>query len=216
VTNPHRIEEGLEVLFALRERGMSDVVSFHRVCPEPQPEALLLELGAAGLLTREADSLTLTPAGLARAAGIVRRHRLAEVLMRSVLEVEESEMEQTACAFEHILGEASVERVCAFLGHPARCPHGRPIPPGRCCSLTAEDGEKVQPLSEMQVGDLCEVVHIRPKHHARLDRLGAYGLVPRSVIRLHQKRPSFVVQIDETDLAIDVDVAKDIYVRIKS
>ncbi|MBD3162900.1 MAG: DtxR family transcriptional regulator, partial [Candidatus Eisenbacteria bacterium] len=71
----------------------------------------------------------------------------------------------------------------------------------------------VQPLSEMEVGAVCEVVHIRPEHHARLDRLAAYGLVPRSVIRLHQKRPSYVVQIDETDLAFDAKVAGDIYVR---
>jgi len=46
-----------------------------------------------------------------------------------------------------------------------------------------------------------------------LDRLGAYGLVPKSLIRLHQKKPSFVVQLDETDLALDRDVASDIYVR---
>ncbi len=213
MTHPYRLDEGLEVLYALHERGMSDAASFLRACEEPEPELLLREVEAAGLVARDGESLALTDKGLTRASAIIRRHRLAEVLMRSVLEVSESEMEQTACAFEHILGEDAVDRVCAFLGHPTLCPHGRPIPPGRCCSLTAEAGEKVQPLSEMQVGALCEVVHIRPKHHARLDRLGAYGLVPRSVIRLHQKRPSFVVQIDETDLAIDVDVAKDIYVR---
>jgi DtxR family Mn-dependent transcriptional regulator len=215
MTDPHRLDEGLELLYTLRERGMSDVASFLRVCTEPHPDSLLREVLAAGLVTREADALSLTQTGMERAAGIIRRHRLAEVLMRSVLEVEEPEMEETACAFEHVLGEGAVDRVCAFLGHPTHCPHGRPIPPGQCCSMIAEAGESIQPLSEMQVGDLCEVVHIRPKHHARLDRLGAYGLVPRSVIRLHQKRPSFVVQIDETDLAIDIDVAKDIYVRIK-
>ena len=135
--------------------------------------------------------------------------------MHTVLQVEEHDMEETACVFEHILGEDACDRVCTVLGHPTHCPHGRPIPPGRCCKLTRQDEEHVSPLSEMDVGDLCEIVHIRPKHHARLDRLGAYGLVPKSVIRLHQKTPSFVVQIDETDLALDRDVAGDIYVRRK-
>lgn len=216
MNHSHRLDEGLELLYSLWERGRSDVDTFLEVCAEPEPRALLAELETAGLSAREGGSLVLTPAGHARAEGIIRRHRLAEVLMRSVLEIEEGDMEQTACAFEHILGESAVDRVCAFLGHPTQCPHGRPIPAGSCCGLSTAGEDRVQPLSEMQVGDLCEIVHIRPRHHARLDRLGAYGIVPRSVIRLHQKRPSFVVQVDETDLAIDVDVAKDIYVRIKT
>jgi DtxR family Mn-dependent transcriptional regulator len=132
-----------------------------------------------------------------------------------VLRVDERETEETACVFEHMLSEDACDRVCSFLGHPTHCPHGRAIPAGRCCGLGTESAPEVHPLSEMQVGDLCEVVHIRPRHHTRLDRLGAYGLIPGSTVRLHQKKPSFVIQIDETDLALDVDVARDIYVRRK-
>jgi len=212
----HRLEEGLEILFTLQERGIGAASAFIEKCGEPEPRVLLDELERAGLVEIEDEQVTLTPRGRERATAIIRRHRLAEVMMRSVLDIEEGDMEQTACAFEHILGEEAVERVCSFLGHPSRCPHGHPIPPGPCCDLTAEFGENVLPLSEARVGDRCEVVYIRPKHHTRLDRLGAYGIVPRSVVRLHQKRPSFVVQIDETDLAIDVDVARDIYVRVRT
>jgi DtxR family Mn-dependent transcriptional regulator len=210
-----QLEEGLELLYLLRERGLSSTSVFLKECKESDPASLLRELGRQGLVDEEYDELRLTPDGLTSAKGVIRRHRLAEVLMHTVLQVEEREMEETACVFEHILGEDACDRVCTFLGHPTHCPHGRPIPPGRCCKLAPEDEERVAPLSEMDVGDLCEVVHIRPKHHARLDRLGAYGLVPKSVIRLHQKTPSFVIQIDETDLALDRDVAGDIYVRRK-
>lgn len=211
----HRLDEGLELLFVLRERGVSDRGAFIRECKEARPEELLDQLRRSDLVREEAGELVFTPLGFNRAEGILRRHRLAEVLMHTVLQVEESEAEETACAFEHMLGERSVDRVCSFLGHPTHCPHGRPIPPGRCCG-TEENGEaRVHPLSEMSVGDRCEVVHIRPRDHGRLDRLGAYGLVPSSVIRLHQKKPSFVIQIDETDLAIDLDIARDIYVRLK-
>lgn len=209
------IDEGLELLYLLRERGLSSADVFLKECKEPQPAALLEEMKKRGLVEEEGGELQLSAHGLPLAEGVIRRHRLAEVLMRTVLQVEEREMEETACVFEHILGEDACDRVCTFLGHPTHCPHGRPIPAGRCCKLTREDEEHVSPLSAMEVGDLCEVVHIRPKHHARLDRLGAYGLVPKSVIRLHQKVPSFVIQIDETDLALDRDVAGDIYVRRK-
>jgi DtxR family Mn-dependent transcriptional regulator len=208
-----RIEEGLETLYLLRERGTSRVETFVLECSESEPESLLRDLTGMRLIETDEGDLHLTEEGLARAERVIRRHRLAEVLFHTVLLVEEVEMEATACVFEHILSTAAADRVCAFLGHPSHCPHGRAIPPGDCCRLGAEDSGHVQPLSEMQIGDLCEVVHIRPRDHKRLDRLGAYGLLPRSVILLHQKRPSFVVQIDETDLALDLDIARDIYVR---
>jgi DtxR family Mn-dependent transcriptional regulator len=208
-----QLEEGLELLYLLKEMGISERSVFLREFQEPEPEAILRELTNQGAVTLADDQLTLTPYGLTLAEAVIRRHRLAEVLMHSVLMVENQEMEETACVFEHILSEHACDQVCTFLGHPTHCPHGRAIPPGRCCRLTREEDEGVQPLTEMDVGDVCRVIHIRPQHHARLDQLGAYGLVPDSVIRLHQKRPSFVVQIDETDLALDVDVASDIYVR---
>ncbi len=208
-----RLEEGLELLYVLRERGLFEADAFVRACSEPQPDRLLLDLRKEGYVTVDDREVSFTSSGLARAEGVIRRHRLAEVLMRSILESSDTEMEETACAFEHVVSEGAVERVCTFLGHPVLCPHGRSIPPGRCCALTANDSERIQPLSEVTVGEVCEVVHIRPRHHARLDRLAAYGLVPRSTIRLHQKKPSFVIQIDETDLALDGDIARDIYVR---
>jgi DtxR family transcriptional regulator, Mn-dependent transcriptional regulator len=211
-----RVDEGLETLYALRERGLFDPEAFLRECPESDPERLLIDMRKEGLITRDPDEIGFTEAGLTRAEGVIRRHRLAEVLMRSILEASEEEMEETACAFEHLVSEGAVERVCAFLGHPHLCPHGRSIPPGRCCALTADNRERIQPLSEIGVGEICEVIHIRPRHHARLDRLAAFGLVPRSVVKLHQKRPSFVVQIDETDLALDLDIARDIFVRLRS
>jgi Mn-dependent DtxR family transcriptional regulator len=48
----------------------------------------------------------------------------------------ETEIEQQACKFEHILSPEATDKICAFLGHPRTCPHGAPIPPGPCCGRT--------------------------------------------------------------------------------
>jgi len=75
-----------------------------------------------------------TPRGRQRAADIIRRHRLAERLFTDSLAMDsESEIEQQACKFEHILSPGATEKICTFLGHPRTCPHGAPIPPGPCC-----------------------------------------------------------------------------------
>jgi len=81
----------------------------------------------------------LTPRGRQRAADIIRRHRLAERLFTDSLAMDsETEIEQQACKFEHILSQEATEKICAFLGHPRTCPHGAPIPPGPCCGRDAD------------------------------------------------------------------------------
>jgi putative ABC transport system ATP-binding protein len=77
----------------------------------------------------------LTPRGRQRAADIIRRHRLAERLFTDCLALDsETEIEQQACKFEHILSPGATDKICHFLGHPRTCPHGTPIPPGPCCA----------------------------------------------------------------------------------
>jgi putative ABC transport system ATP-binding protein len=75
----------------------------------------------------------LTEAGSRRARDVVRRHRLAERLFTDTFAIDEAEVHQQACRFEHIITPELDQRICAFLGHPKTCPHGNPIPPGPCC-----------------------------------------------------------------------------------
>ncbi len=95
----------------------------------------------------------LTPRGRQRAADIIRRHRLAERLFTDSLALEsESEIEQQACKFEHILSPEATDKICTFLGHPRTCPHGAPIPPGRCCGTVAEYHELIKRLEHVKSG----------------------------------------------------------------
>ncbi|MBI5663521.1 MAG: FeoA domain-containing protein [Nitrospirae bacterium] len=72
--------------------------------------------------------------------------------------------------------------------------------------------ESVQ-LKELEVGLKGRIVFIRPSESTRLERLATMGIVPGGIIRLKQKRPSFVLEIDETSLAVDSLIAEEIYVK---
>jgi putative ABC transport system ATP-binding protein len=75
-----------------------------------------------------------TEKGRKRAEDIIRRHRLAEQLfVRTFRVVDEQEVAEQACRFEHILSPEATDSICSFLGHPRTCPHGSPIPAGICC-----------------------------------------------------------------------------------
>jgi putative ABC transport system ATP-binding protein len=82
-----------------------------------------------------------TSHGRERASSIIRRHRLAERLFTDSLAMDsESEIEQQACKFEHILSPEATDKICTFLGHPRTCPHGAPIPSGECCGeISSQD-----------------------------------------------------------------------------
>lgn len=208
-------DEVLETLWYYKEAGKAlhspDEMKMS-LAPEERRSALdaLVRDGHVTLL----PSLALLPAGEERARAIVRRHRLAEVLFTEVMGSDLEEAEESACEFEHTLTERVVDRVCTFLGHPPKCPHGKPIPRGRCCSIFEK---KVEPLIarlvDIQIGASAAIVFIAPKSAARLNRLATLGVVPGTSVKLLQRKPSVVIQCGETSLAIEEDVAGEIYVR---
>ena len=106
-------------------------------------------LKPAGFSTGDGSAIVeLTPRGHQRAADIIRRHRLAERLFTDSLAMDsETEIEQQACKFEHILSPEATDKICTFLNHPRTCPHGAPIPPGPCCGRRAEPRQTAAALS---------------------------------------------------------------------
>ena len=94
----------------------------------------------SGLLAGSSAPLAFTPRGRTRARDLIRRRRLAEVLFSSALHLPDDEVEQTACLMEHVIDPTVADSICSFLGHPRRCPHGRPIPTGDCCELPIVHG----------------------------------------------------------------------------
>jgi len=87
------------------------------------------EAMADGLLHFVDGRLAFTASGSAQALEVIRRQRLAEALSALTL----ARSPGTECGREEPIAPGVVDQVCAFLGHPAVCPHGRPIPRGAAC-----------------------------------------------------------------------------------
>jgi DtxR family transcriptional regulator, Mn-dependent transcriptional regulator len=211
------VEELAEVLWTLGEQG-EDRVDVDKVRAASRVgeafDAGVDALVARGLASLEAGRLSLSPAGQRLAQRQVRRHRLAETLFTSVLEIDDAAaVDRTACVLEHVLDAAITDSICAFLGHPAVCPHGKPIPPGTCCHTLQALEPLVQPLDRLPVGRDARIVYIAPREPARLARLGSLGIAPGVVVHLQQKSPAAVIRVGETTLALDPAIAGEIYVK---
>jgi putative ABC transport system ATP-binding protein len=94
----------------------------------------LIGMAESGLIV-PGTVLEFTSRGKVRARDLVRRRRLAEVLFSSAIHLAAPEVEVAACRMEHIIDPEVTDSICSFLGHPRRCPHGKPIPTGNCCEL---------------------------------------------------------------------------------
>ncbi len=209
-----RVDELLELIWTMREKGVSDLDQLLETTPDVEANHILRLMIKDNLFNVDGNRVVLKERGEEKARELIRRHRLTERLLSEIFEMSEEEVEEEACKLEHILSPSVTESVCTFLGHPPTCIHGKPIPRGECCAKFKKEMKPlVIPLEDLGLGEEGRIVFIASKLHQRLDRLSTLGIVPGSTVRMHQKNPSHVLQIGETTLALDRDIVKDIYVK---
>jgi DtxR family Mn-dependent transcriptional regulator len=202
--NDPRIEEVLEDLYLKHEH--------HGRAPRPATDATLTAAVKAGLITLDDSSRpTPTPTGLEAGKLVVRRHRLAECLLKDVLQVTG---EEDACSFEHILRPGLEDKICTLLGHPLTCPDGHPIPRGECCLKAEKDKVlEVGPLCDGRAGQAGVVAYLSTRDNREIQKLMAMGILPGSDIRLVRLFPSYIFEIGHSQFTVDRSLAEKIFVH---
>jgi DtxR family Mn-dependent transcriptional regulator len=110
-----------------------------------------------GLVRVEGDRhLAMTELGRALATRVMRKHRLAELLLTQVIGMPWEEVHIEACRWEHVMSDSVEARLVTLLGNPTRCPHGNPIP--GLAELGAESAAKADAAAEEKVMSMTEVV----------------------------------------------------------
>ncbi len=205
-------DELLEIIWTLREEGKLKREYLLESCSLEGCEKILQDLTKDGWIDMKGEGIELLSKGEKRAKELVRRHRLSLRMFYDLFALDGAEAE--ACKFEHILSPEVTDSVCTLLGHPPNAPDGKPIPRGACCAMFKQEVKPlVAPLADLVPGEQAKIVFITPGSHSRLDRLSAMGVVPGSIVKLHQKRPSYVIQLGETMVAVDKDITKEIFVK---
>jgi manganese/zinc/iron transport system permease protein len=128
-----RVENLLKDLWRLGEmdgrfggpRAVSDVQAVRGASPQAVEEAR-----KDGLVRVAGALVELTAEGLARAAQVVRNHRIWELYLSRRLDIKDDHLHRDAEDMEHALDNEVLEQIDLALGRPASDPHGRPIPRG--------------------------------------------------------------------------------------
>jgi DtxR family Mn-dependent transcriptional regulator len=134
---------------------------------------MIKALAEANLVTYEPRSgVRLTKPGEQLALHVLRRHRLVELFLVKVLGLDWSEVHEEAEHLEHAISDKVLEKIDAFLGHPAADPHGDPISKGKVAS------QNLQSLAECELAKTVRIVRIADQEAAFLQFLHRSGLTP--------------------------------------
>jgi DtxR family Mn-dependent transcriptional regulator len=206
-------EEIMEAIWGAAENKNYSIDAIKKRCVIEFSEGDLTELEQQGMIVRNAEKILFSSEGKALGQAILRRHRLAEVLVSSILRLKNSAMEEVACKVEHCLAPEVEESICTLLGHPQICPDGKPIPKGRCCEKRLRVVHNtVVSLRELKPSEKGKITFIRPGSHSNLHQLMSMGLQPGVTVTVHRTNPAFCIKFENTELALDEEIAKNIFV----
>jgi DtxR family transcriptional regulator, Mn-dependent transcriptional regulator len=172
-----------------------------------------------GLLTVLGDRhLHLTDMGRAHAVAVMRKHRLAELLLVNVIGMPYEEAHDEACRWEHVMSEDVERRVYEMLGRPTRSPYGNPIPgladfDAAAINTPAGDGERNLAFPGLAgpvvVSRICESVQTDP---VVLRQLHAAGIDPGVQVTVAQERDAVRVDHGGEEVRLPREVASRVFV----
>ncbi len=208
------IEEALSAIWHQFEIGVREKDRIFAVLEEGVSLEAFPVLVRRKLAREENSKIVLTEEGEALAKDVTRRHRLAERLLTDVLALSEQAVDPNACQLEHIISPEVAESICSLLGHPGECPHGSPIPPGKCCRSASDTIEPIiVSLDKLESGEKGKIAYLLLQSHPELHKLLSLGVVPGTHFSLHQTFPTHVIEVGETTLALEKEIAENIFVR---
>jgi DtxR family Mn-dependent transcriptional regulator len=212
------VEQYLETILELEEAGIVPMrarIVDRLGVSAPAVSETVKRLEREGYVTLDGDRvLHLTEAGRAYATSMLRRHRLAEVLLVDVLKVPWPQVHEEACRLEHAISDNLERHLVELLGDPGTCPHGSPIPG----SANIVDNGPLRQLAEVPPGGSCVIRRIDEHLQTLVQRmveLETSRLLPGQSVLVGERRDGQVLlQVDGVTVRVDAAVAVELYVSV--
>lgn len=180
------VENYIKQIYLEQQRAAGDLVPLGRLALAMNvvpgtATTMVKTLADSGLVAYEPrQGVRLTGAGEKLALHVLRRHRLIELFLVKVLQLDWSEVHSEAEELEHAVSDRVLERIDELLGRPEYDPHGDPIP-----SAAGEVAEpELKPLSAAVPDALGVIARITDQDPSFLRYATERGLVPGATVRV--------------------------------
>lgn len=183
------VEDYLKAILVEEQRDPRSLVTTGRIAVACQvapgtATSMVKTLANSSLVTYEPYSgVRLTNAGRQLATHVLRRHRLVELFLVKVLEMDWSEVHDEAERLEHVVSDNMIARIDEMLGHPSVDPHGDPIPDAQ--------GKVEEPdlpsLATCALGEVLRVARVRDQTPGFLRLVEKRNLMPGSRLTVTER-----------------------------
>ncbi|MBC7224626.1 MAG: metal-dependent transcriptional regulator [Anaerolineae bacterium] len=212
-------EEYLETIYRLEGEGEGGLVPLatlaeHLAVSAVSANQMVRRLEERGFLTYiPYQGVALSEEGRARAASLIRRHRLWERFLADVLGLPWEEVHQEACRLEHATSPLVEAYLARFLEEPQTCPHGYPVPDEEGAAAATEGLS----LMEVRPGTKAQVVQVPERDPQLLRYLGQLGLSPGAEVEVEAHAPFggvLTLRVGGVRHAVGREVAERVRVRL--
>lgn len=178
--------------------------------------SMLKTLGESGLAKYTPyEGARLTDSGRSLALRVLRRHRLIELFLVQTLKLTWDEVHAEAENMEHAVSDLLIDKIDAFLGHPASDPHGDPIPRADG-TIAASTGV---PLSAFGTGEPFRIVRVTDQAPDFLRYLAETGLrldVQGTLVEIRPQAGVVVLRIGTQETTLSREIADKLVVTRNS
>ncbi|HEY2302787.1 MAG TPA: metal-dependent transcriptional regulator [Acidimicrobiales bacterium] len=208
------VEEYLEAILEVGEEG-AEVIQARLVerlgHSAPSVSETVRRLIDEGFVERSGRTLVLTPRGKRRAEGVVRKHRLAELLLTEIIGLPWHKAHLEAGRWEHVISDEVEERLIVLLGNPLTCPHGNPIPGAGSTRGDLTMLEDAQTGQRLRLERISEVVEL---DNSALVYLDQHGFRPGAAAVVRDRAPdgTLVLEVDGRTVAIGPSLGCQLFV----
>ncbi|NUS73587.1 MAG: metal-dependent transcriptional regulator [Corynebacteriales bacterium] len=175
-----------------------------------------------GLVTVEGDRhLEFTALGRQRAISVMRKHRLAELLLVNVIGVEYEEAHIEACRWEHVMSDEVERKVYALLGRPTVSPYGNAIPGLEELDAGAHSAEPEPVITLLDAVGGTNVVVRRiseqlQTHPEVISEIHSAGVEPGALVTVYSDDDGVNVQRGQETISLTPAAASLIFVSVNS
>ena len=183
------VENYLKAIYDIQQGGAAattNVLAERLSLAPASVSGMIRRLAVQGLLEHEPyRGARLTEAGRAAALRTLRRHRILESYLATVLGVPWDDVHAEAEQLEHAASEILIDRMARALGDPLFDPHGAPIP----TRDGIVDETRHTTLADWPLGTRGTVMSVSDKDAAMLRYLGELELRPGAMVQVQTRAP---------------------------
>jgi DtxR family Mn-dependent transcriptional regulator len=216
--NSVSVENFLKTIFTLKEdegeKTSTSNLAERLGISGPAVTDMAKKLSVKGLVEyKPYKEIEITSEGRDIAVKVIRRHRIWEMFLHKVLELDLNEVHDEAELLEHQTSDKLLDKMDQFLGYPEVDPHGDPIPTSEG---KFQNEMNVVRLSQLSEGDKVIIVRLLYAHDDVHTLFKYYNIKTSKtlrVIKIFNVEQLMQVEMDKEIVNLPLSVQKKIYCK---